>query len=183
MKMEEIHNKIKNLRLERNLTLKELSEQTGLSLSFLSQIERGASSLSITSLKKISDALGIHINYFFVDEHEQQTFVVRAHEHHPFTTSSGSQVYSRLTGTFNNRKLEPLKVTLPPHMHEEHSYSHNGEEFYYVLQGEVIFYLNHEKYHLYEGDTIHFPSSLIHQWENPLSSESIVLSIVTPIIF
>lgn len=62
--LEEIHNRIKSLRIERNLTLKELSDQTGLSLSFISQIERGTSSLSISSLKKISDALGIHINYF-----------------------------------------------------------------------------------------------------------------------
>ncbi|REB08568.1 XRE family transcriptional regulator [Sporosarcina sp. BI001-red] len=181
--MEEIHNRIKSLRVERNLTLKEMSDQTGLSLSFLSQIERGTSSLSISSLKKISDALGIHINYFFEEEQETQTFVMRADDHHSFTTTKGSQIYSRLTGTFNNRRLEPLKVTLPPRMHEEHPYSHSGEEFYYVLDGEVIFYLNNEKHHLYEGDTIHFPSSLIHQWENPLETESSVLSIVTPIIF
>ncbi|HJF33601.1 MAG TPA: XRE family transcriptional regulator [Sporosarcina psychrophila] len=181
--MNEIHNKIKSLRLDRNLTLKDLSEQTGLSLSFLSQIERGASSLSITSLKKISDALGIHINYFFEELDTHQKYVVRTNEHHSFTTSNGSQVYTRLTGTFNNRKLEPLKVTLPPNMFEQHPYSHNGEEFYYVLAGEVIFYLNEEEFHLYEGDTIHFPSSFIHQWQNPLSTESVVLSIVTPIIF
>jgi transcriptional regulator with XRE-family HTH domain len=181
--MDEIHNKIKALRRDRNLTLKDLSEQTGLSLSFLSQIERGASSLSITSLKKISDALEIHINHFFEEENEHQNYVVRSNEHHNFTTSSGSQLYTRLTGTFNNRKLEPMKVLLPPKMKEEYSYSHNGEEFYYVLQGEVIFYLNDDRYHLYEGDTIHFPSSIIHQWENPLSTNSIVISIVTPLIF
>lgn len=181
--MEDIHNRIKAIRQERGLTLKEMSEQTGLSLSFLSQIERGASSLSISSLKKISDALGIHINYFFQEEEEHRDFVVRAADHHPFTTTTGSQVYSRLTGKFSNRRLEPLKVTLPPRMHEEHPYSHSGEEFYYVLKGEVVFYLNNEKHHLYEGDTIHFPSSMIHQWENPLETESVVLSVVTPIIF
>lgn len=181
--MEDIHNRIKALRVERSLTLKEMSDQTGLSLSFLSQIERGASSLSISSLKKISDALGIHINYFFQEEEETQHFVVRSDEHHPFTTTKGSQIYTRLTGKFINRRLEPLKVTLPPRMHEEHSYSHSGEEFYYVLQGEVIFYLNNEKHHLFEGDTIHFPSSMIHQWENPLDVESIVISVVTPTIF
>ncbi|MCM3756151.1 cupin domain-containing protein [Sporosarcina aquimarina] len=181
--MEEIHNRIKSLRVERNYTLKEMSDQTGLSLSFLSQIERGASSLSISSLKKISDALDIHINYFFEDEQEIQTFVVRGDDHHSFSTTKGSQIYSRLTGKFNNRQLEPLKVTLPPRMHEEHPHSHSGEEFYYVLDGEVIFYLNKERHHLYQGDTIHFPSSLIHQWENPLETESTVLSIVTPIIF
>ena len=181
--VDDIHLKIKALRQENNLTLKDLSEQTGLSLSFLSQIERGASSLSITSLKKISEALNIHINYFFMDEDDQPNFVVRKNERHSFSTKLGSQLYDRLSGTFPGRKLEPLFVTLPPHMNEEHPYSHNGEEFYFVLEGEVIFYINNEKFHLYEGDTIHFPSSVSHQWGNPLPTESTVLSIVTPIIF
>lgn len=181
--MDDIHLKIKALRQEKGLTLKDMSEQTGLSLSFLSQIERGASSLSITSLKKISEALNIHINYFFLDEDNQPNFVIRKNERHSFSTKLGSQLYNRLSGTFPGRKLEPLIVTLPPHMNEEHPYSHIGEEFYYVLDGEVIFYINKEKFHLYEGDTIHYPSSVSHQWENPLSIESTVLSIVTPIIF
>ena len=112
--MDEIHNKIKTLRLDRNFTLKELSEQTGLSLSFLSQIERGASSLSITSLKKISDALEIHINYFFEEENEHHNYVVRSNDHHSFTTSSGSQLYTRLTGTFNNRKTRANESYLAP---------------------------------------------------------------------
>lgn len=181
--MDEIYNKIKELRQEKNMTLKDLSEVTGLSLSFLSQIERGASSLSITSLKKIADALNIHINYFFLEEDEKQKYVIRKEERHSFSTNLGSQIYTRLAGTFPGRKLEPLFVTLPPLMKELHPYSHNGEEFYWVMDGEVIFYINQEKYHLKEGDTIHFPSSLSHQWENPLNQESKVISIATPIIF
>jgi len=181
--MEDIHLKIKELRQEKQMTLKDLSEVTGLSLSFLSQIERGASSLSITSLKKIADALQIHINYFFMEETDQQNFVVRRGERHSFSTHDGSQLYTRLSGTFAGRKLEPLVVTLPPKLKDEIADRHQGEEFYYVLQGEVIFTVNNEAYQLYEGDTIHFPSSNSHKWENPLSTESVVLSIVTPIIF
>lgn len=181
--MDDIHLKIKALRQERQLTLKDLSEVTGLSLSFLSQIERGASSLSITSLKKIADALDIHINYFFLEEKDQQNFVVRKGERHSFSTSYGNQLYTRLAGTFAERKLEPMVVRLKPNMKEEGSYSHSGEEFYYVLEGEVVFTINDEKYHLLEGDSIHFPSSISHHWENPLTTETVVLSIVTPIIF
>lgn len=57
--MENIHKKIKNLRLENEMTLKDLSEKTELSVSFLSQIERGSSSLAITSLKKYQMHLGL----------------------------------------------------------------------------------------------------------------------------
>ena len=62
--MDEISEKIRTLRRENNLTLKELSEKTGLSISFLSQVENGTSSLAITSLKKIADALNVPINTF-----------------------------------------------------------------------------------------------------------------------
>ena len=55
--MEEIAKRFKKLRNQQNLTLKEISDKTGLSISFLSQVERGTSSLAITSLKKIADAL------------------------------------------------------------------------------------------------------------------------------
>lgn len=61
----EIAEKIRNLRKEKNLTLKDLGEKTGLSISFLSQVENNSSSLAITSLKKIADALNVPITYFF----------------------------------------------------------------------------------------------------------------------
>ena len=63
--MESIPISIKTLRLERKLTLKEMSERTDLSVSFLSQVERGESSPAITSLNKIANALEVDITYFF----------------------------------------------------------------------------------------------------------------------
>ncbi|MER2088392.1 MAG: XRE family transcriptional regulator [Sporosarcina sp.] len=181
--MEDIHIKIKALRLQNELTLKELSGVTGLSLSFLSQIERGASSLSITSLKKLADALDVPMIYFFEEEKEEQNFLLKKNEQKDFKTNGTEQIYRRLAGTFHDRKLEPLKVKLPPRLKEEHNYSHAGEEFYYVLQGKVVFHLNGEQHHLNEGDTIHFPSELLHSWENPTDEETIILTVTTPIIF
>ncbi|MDI7740383.1 helix-turn-helix domain-containing protein [Lysinibacillus fusiformis] len=181
--MEEVYSKIKELRVKQNMTLKDLAEKTGLSLSFISQVERGATSLSITSLQKIAVALDVSMNYFFEEDVPAEKYVVRKNERHQFKTNLGSQIYTRLAGSFGNRKLEPLLVTLPPKIKEDQKYSHNGEEFYYVIEGEVIFYVNDEKHHLHVGDTIHFPSSLQHQWENPLEINSSVISIVIPIIF
>ncbi|WP_399630100.1 helix-turn-helix domain-containing protein [Sporosarcina sp. SG10008] len=181
--MEEIHTKIKSLRLQKELTLKELSEVTGLSLSFLSQIERGASSLSITSLKKLAEALDVSMIYFFEEEKSEQNFLLRTDEQKDFKMNGAEQIYRRLAGTFHDRKLEPLKVTLPPGLKEEHSYSHAGEEFYYVLKGEVVFHLNEVQHHLREGDTIHFPSELLHTWENLTDEETIILTVTTPVIF
>lgn len=181
--MEDIHKKIKALRLQNELTLKDLSAETGLSLSFLSQIERGASSLSITSLKKIADALAVSMIYFFEEEKERNHYVLRQPQQKIFKMSGGNQFYARLSGTFHDRKLEPMKVILPPFMNEEHTYSHAGEEFYYVLKGEIVFTLNGERHHLTAGDIIHFPSHILHRWENPTAEETTILSVTTPLIF
>src|SRR5699024_4755072 len=181
--MEDIHQKIKELRLERKMTLKEVSEETGLSLSFLSQIERGASSLSITSLKKLADALQVPMIYFFKEENEEHNYHLNQKDQTFFKMNGGEQFYARLSGGFHDRKLERIKVVLRPFMKEEHSYSHAGEEFYYILEGEVIFYLDGNVYHLNAGDTIHFPSELKHSWENPKHENAVILSVTTPIIF
>lgn len=181
--MDDIHKKIKALRLQNDLTLKELSEKTSLSLSFLSQIERGASSLSITSLKTLADALGASMIYFFEEEKDAGNYVLKESEQKNFKMKGGEKVYARLSGTFQDRKLEPMRVVLPRGMKEEHNYSHPGEEFYYVLRGEVVFYLNEVPYHLVSGDTIHFPSELLHAWENPTLEDAVLLSVTTPIIF
>lgn len=66
--MDDIYKKIKQLRYEQGMTLKELSEKTELSVSFLSQIERGTSSLAITSLKRIADAFGVKMIHFFEED-------------------------------------------------------------------------------------------------------------------
>src|SRR5699024_11472383 len=62
--MDKIGEKIKKLRFERGMTLKDLSDKTGLSVSFLSQIERGSSSIAITSLKKLLVSLMLRLRAF-----------------------------------------------------------------------------------------------------------------------
>src|SRR5690625_7145470 len=68
--MDDIGKQIKKLRLEREMTLKDVSEKTGLSIGFLSQVERGKSSITLQSISKISDALEVSRSYFFEDEKE-----------------------------------------------------------------------------------------------------------------
>ncbi|WP_040981168.1 helix-turn-helix domain-containing protein [Oceanobacillus jeddahense] len=180
--MDNIHKKIKNLRLEREMTLKDLSDSTGLSVSFLSQIERGTSSLAITSLKKISDAFQINITYFFNDI-ENHNYVVRKEEMKDFKLEGSDKVYIRLAGKFPERKMEPIMVTIPAKAPYVERYSHPGEEFYYVIEGSVVFRIEGQEYLLTPGDSIHFPSEQMHEWKNPTNQEAVLLSVLTPVIF
>ncbi|MFD2761143.1 helix-turn-helix domain-containing protein [Lentibacillus juripiscarius] len=180
--MEDISKKIKSLRLEKEMTLKDLGEETGLSVSFLSQIERGNSSLAITSLKKISDAFNINITYFF-REIENYNFAVRESEQKPFKLEGSNVQHIRLAGKFPERKMEPMLVTVPPNKLFVERYSHPGEEFYHVIKGTIIFRVEEKEYILNKGDSIHFPSEKVHEWKNPMNEEAVLLSVLTPIIF
>ncbi|MFD0693147.1 helix-turn-helix domain-containing protein [Paenibacillus sp. GCM10027628] len=180
--MEEIHKKVKELRVSNDLTLKDLAEKTGLSVSFLSSVERGATSLAITSLKKIADALDVTMSYFF-EEEVKSSFHVKLEQQKAFRVENSASSFVRLGGQFPKRALEPLIVTLAPKQQKEHTFTHPGEEFYYVLHGAVLFEIDGEDYYVRQGETIHFPSHIAHEFENPLNEESVLLCVLTPVIF
>ena len=179
----DISKRIKRLRLENGMTLKDVSEKTDLSVSFLSQIERGTTSLTITSLKKIADVFKVSMASFFEDDTSNHSYHLKAEDRKPFSIEGSAAEYCRLNGDFSNRLLEPLLVTLRPREKQNCTFSHPGEEFYYVLSGTVLFYVGEREYLVKEGDTIHFPSKVRHYWENPLPVDSILLCVLTPTIF
>src|SRR5699024_2962553 len=180
--MEYISNKIKRLRLEKKMTLKDLSEKTELSVSFLSQIERGSSSLAITSLKKIADAFNVKMSYFF-EEVDNHSYTSKLAEQQAYKIEGSYAEYIRLAGQFPERQLEPMKVTIAPKQPYIEQFTHPGEEYYYVLKGTVVFKVENNEYVVNEGEGIHFPSERVHQWANPTSEEAILLCVLTPVIF
>ncbi|WP_103106244.1 helix-turn-helix domain-containing protein [Brevibacillus reuszeri] len=180
--MDDIHKKIKEIRLEQGLTLKDLSEKTSLSVSFLSQIERGASSVAITSLKKIADAFGVTMTFFF-EEQVHSNYHVKAEQQKPFQVEGSATSFVRLGGEFPKRSLEPMIVKLAPNQKKEQTFSHPGEEFYFVLKGSALFEIAGEEYFVRQGESIHFPSHIEHEYENPLNEETMLLCVLTPVIF
>ncbi|MGV8982028.1 helix-turn-helix domain-containing protein [Clostridium sp.] len=178
----EISEKIRNLRKEKDLTLKDLSMKTGLSVSFLSQVENGYSSLAITSLKKIAEALNVTMNYFF-NTPEIHNFLVKSEEEKVFKIEGSNSEFIRISGNFPGRKIESIIVILPPNeMHGSNS-NHPGEEFVYVLEGALIVNLAGTDYLVKAGDSIQYPSTTDHSWLNPLDQNTKLLSVVTPLIF
>lgn len=178
----EISGKIRNLRKEMDLTLKDLSLKTGLSVSFLSQVENGYSSLAITSLKKIAEALNVSMNYFFKPP-EIHNFLVKAQEEKVFKIEGSNSEFIRISGEFTGRKIESLIIIIPPEQMHGSKSSHPGEEFVYVLEGALIVNLAGIDYLVKAGDSIQYPSTTDHSWINPLNQKTKLLSIVTPLIF
>ena len=170
--------KIHALRKARGMTLKQVSGRSGLSVSFLSQVERNLASPTVISLAHIAHALGVGASYFFPPPPADGQ-VVRSYARQPFKLEDGQVIYARLGGDFEGRTLEPLLVTYPPGFVSE-TFNHEGEEFLYLLEGQVTIFLEDQEYCLNPGDSMHFRSQHTHRVENPHDVPARVVFVNTP---
>ncbi|MTI55942.1 helix-turn-helix domain-containing protein [Geosporobacter ferrireducens] len=182
---ENIGQKIKELRVSKKITLKDLSKKTGLSIAFLSQLERGLTSAAIMSLKNIAEALEVDISYFFAPPFENSKRVIRSYEQEIFHIENSKFIYYNLANDAEGKALTPFLVTIYPERGQDQviPYAHEGEEFIYVLEGILTLYLENEKYDLYPGDSLHIDSSVPHNWANFTNKVVKILSVNTPKIF
>ena len=139
---ESIGEKIKELRVKQGVTLKELSEKTGLSISYLSQGERGLSVFSINSLELIVDALGAQLSQFFTPPKRHETKIMRMYEQEDFKIDKSKFIYYRLANDMEGKIIDPMLVILLPGEKKDqiNPYPHKGEEFVYVLEGILNFF-------------------------------------------
>lgn len=165
-----IGTRVKQLRAKKKLTLKQLSAMTGLSTGFLSQLERGISTIAIDSLTKVAKSLDVELSSFF--QHEEVSRgepVVRSFEQR-FTQVSPRIIesvlsqdmlkYDHLPRLF---QLMPSDSAAPP---LTEMYSHEGEELLYVLEGVLTLYINGKEHTLYPGDSVQLHSADEHNWTN-----------------
>lgn len=155
---------IRILRLRKGLTLKELSSNCRLSVSFLSQMERGVSSPSIVSLLSISKGLGVPISTFLADSHVSSSPVTRTCEHLSIRIAASAVSYLYLSGAFPERVIEVLINEFPKDHHHPLA-THDGEEFGYVLEGRLILMIEEESYALGPGDSYHFRATRAHGYK------------------
>lgn len=179
--METIPVSIKALRHERKLTLKELSTKTDLSVSFLSQVERGDSSPAITSLNKIAEALDVDITYFFTPQ-KTEDFKISFKTSEPLKVEHSEQIMYRMSSDFENRALENYLIEIPVGTRNE-EVRHVGEEMYYLIEGKLTVYVNNKRYELERNDVLHFPSNIPHHYENNGDTVAKILCVITPTLF
>jgi len=176
----EIGIKMKELRTERNMTLKELADLAKVSVSYLSMLERGNCSISLSSLKSLAKALGVNGNVFFSVPQANNKDIVRSYESTPFLVST-YLIHDSLIGDIpiENRVMDPLfLIALPGQGKEDFCpYPHEGEEFVYVLEGTLTCVVNDQWYDLGPGDCLHIKSQIPHAWGNLTSKLVKALSV------
>lgn len=201
--MKQLGKGIRKHRQERQLTLEQLSSMTGLSKSFLSQVERGLAEPSITSLKKIAKQFGFSVVNFFSNGEElnsgwgysnsgpgfngektpyiEDARVVRADKRKRFALPGSKVVYDLLTPDMN-RQLEVMymRVTKGENSGDEPMLDPPGEKIGIVLKGSLEVSVGNDVYKLNEGDSIYYPAAVPHSWR-ALEGDTIeVIWILTP---
>jgi len=170
-------------RKQRGLSLRAASERSGLSVSFLSSLERGLSGASIASLQRLTAAYGTTLHELFGPAGEPRQRLVRAGER-PVLRLGGATVRIEQLA-LGATQLEPQLFVLAPGASSDGSYAHDGEEFLYLLSGAMTVWVGDDEIHRLTdpGDALSFPSTLPHRWRNDASGETRLLWINTPPTF
>ena len=176
----ELGNKIKELRLQNDLTQEELADRCKLTKGYISQLENDLTSPSIATLIDILTALGVTPKEFFADEEEQK---IVFKEEDFFEKDTGAFKIDWLVNNAQKNMLEPILVELMPTKRTEADIPHEGEEFGYVLSGSVVIHLGNKKYRCNKGESFYYSSSKAHFIENPTDRVAKFLWISTPPTF
>jgi transcriptional regulator with XRE-family HTH domain len=162
--------KIRELREGRGLSLQEMADRTGYSSALLSQIENHMISPPLGALIKIAKALEIKVGTFFGEDPREPFTIVRKQERRHisrFASKEGVSYgysYESLGFDKKDRHMEPFLITLEPAtVKSEKLSTHEGEEFIFILEGEMEAILGTHKDVLYPGDCIYYDSTIPHK--------------------
>jgi DNA-binding transcriptional MerR regulator/mannose-6-phosphate isomerase-like protein (cupin superfamily) len=171
--------RLRQLRTQRGAGLAEVAVATGISVGFLSAIERSQMSASVGTLRRLARYYRKNILDFF-DPTESNTRLVRPAKRKVLEAGPGVRMELLAWG---NTVMEPHLFRIAPQADSGEPYAHEGEEFLFVLRGELKIALADEEYHLKRGDSFYFESVTPHHWKNPGRRETWLLWVNTPPTF
>ena len=172
--------RLREMRLARGLSLRGASAESGLSVSFISALERGASGGSVAALQRLTSAYGGTLLDLFPGD-AAPSRLIRPGERRVLSVP-GSE--TRIEQLASGGVMEPQLFVLAPRASSDGAYAHDGEEFMFVLEGSLSVELgDDEEYRLVAGDALYFPSTVPHRWRNLSSGETRLLWINTPPTF
>jgi transcriptional regulator with XRE-family HTH domain len=169
--------RVRELRQARGLSGRELASRAGVSAGYLSRLENGRLSPTVSTLTRIMRAMGEPVAKVF-GEPDSNEPVVRV-ESRRVIRERGVADY--LLSPTRSGRLEVLETVISPGGESGEAYSHPGdEECIVVLEGLFRVWLDGSTYDLGPGDAITFPCRTPHRWENPSKDETRVLCVITP---
>jgi len=174
-----IGRRLRQLRSRRGKSLAQVAEAVGISVGFLSAIERSQMSASVGTLRRLARYYKTNILDFF-DPADSNGRVVRPDTRKVLEASPGVRMELLAWG---NTVMEPHLFRIAPSADSGESYTHEGEEFLLVMRGALKIALADEEFDLKAGDSFYFESATPHRWKNPGRTETWVLWVNTPPTF
>ena len=168
-------------RKELKLSMKEVAVSSGLSIGFISQVERGLTSPSLTSLTAIANFLRSDVTNF-LSQPKSKSSITRNEERDVYTINKNGLQYERLSDSFPGHTLNSVIIHEMPG-HKTESISHEGEEFFFILEGAITIYIDGVVNILEAGDSLHFDSSRSHSAWNHTNKVTSVLHVCTMNVF
>ena len=161
--------KIKRIRLDRGLSLKELSVKSGISAAAIHKIESNGIIPTITTMMKISDALGKEVSYFIEERRgKKDVFFVPAQKRESiFTFKKGLTLHGISAKKYGDFMMTAAYAEVDVAASSGRKpMKHRGEELIYCLKGKMELRIGDETYTLGPGDSIHFRTDINHRWKN-----------------
>lgn len=175
-----IGGRIKSRRQELGLTLQALADASGLSAPFLSQAERNRTVPSLVSLTALANALDVEIAYFM--EVPKDENIVRRADDPEFIDIESPVVYQQLSSALPGQMMDAILMTIPPG-HRFPVDQREGEDFLFVVEGELLSQVGEITVVLGKGDSMHFRSQTPHSARNESDRDAVLLYVGTPTLF
>ncbi|GAB3288733.1 cupin domain-containing protein [Parasphingorhabdus pacifica] len=178
---EELGRHIRDARLSRSLTLEQLAKRTGLSRSYLSNVERNVNSPTIGSLRTILDAVGVSLTQLFRTVEAERHAVVRPADRVEIARTGNATIRYELLNPNPQGRLEMLIMKVAPGASSGPlAHTHAGEEVGFMVSGQLRYWVDETSYDLQAGDAINFESTRPHRYENPGDEEAVSVWALTP---
>ncbi|MDR3475644.1 MAG: XRE family transcriptional regulator [Devosia sp.] len=155
---------IRARRRQLHLTLQDLATAAGISVGYVSQVERNLATPSLGTLAQIARSLDVGVDYFIATP-DVENALSRAGERQSFSVSGSSILYERIGTDFAGNVLSSFILTIPPGYRSE-TVSHEGEEIIFLLEGKLTVRVEPDEMVLSTGDGFHFRGNRPHSWWN-----------------
>lgn len=182
MTEELIAKNIGTLRKKKKMTLQQLADFTGLTKGYLSKIERSKKSPPYSTLNRVARALGVDVSYLINENAEElgdpRIAFVKKNQGEIVETidSPYGYAYQTLASGKPGKNMEPYIIE--PSFEEKAVFQHEGEEFFYVLEGKHEFIYDGKKYLMEEGDSVYFDSGVPHSGRSAGEKRAKMLAIM-----
>lgn len=165
--------RIRKRRKGLSMTLQELGLASGVSVGYLSQVERDNAAPTLGTLAQIAAALDVTVDYFISTPRAADS-LTRAEERSRFSVAGSSIIYEQLGAEFAGHELTSFILHVPPGYGSE-TVSHEGEEIIYILEGTIRQMVDGQEFILNAGDSLHYLGDRPHSWSNQTEQTARIL--------